>query len=72
MLLICFSSFSPEVHQRGQASAPLVLRPPWNGKNLHDLGLCQAAVQGQRVQLHGVGGKGQILVTRCYIYRVFE
>lgn len=62
-VLILFHLFSPEVYQRGQASPSLVLRPPWNRQNLHHPRLCQAAVQGQRVQLHGVGGELHLLIT---------
>ena len=59
--ILVFHVFSPEVYQWGQASPSLVLWPPWNRKNLHHPRLCQAAVQGQRVQLHGVGGAVKLL-----------
>lgn len=51
---------STEVYQRGQASPSLILWPPRNRQNLHHPCLCQAAVQGQRVQLHGVGSTLQL------------
>lgn len=51
---------STAVYQRGQASPSLILWPPRNRQNLHHPCLCQAAVQGQRVQLHGVGSTLQL------------
>lgn len=58
--------FSSEVYQRGQAPPSLVLRPPGNRENLHHSRLCQTAVQGQRVQLHGFRGTRSLALGEAF------